>query len=353
MNVTAQFGYPGDYVLWWLVFLSLVVHTWCFFRFFPRQRRKKTGLILGNLLVLVCFLGAAFLAGESYFRYAAVETDAFGMSLPARRWFNLYVRTNAAGCRDDEWARAKPAGTRRIAFVGDSYVYGWGIEKTQDRFPELIEARFNGANQARVEVMNVAKPGWGTRDQIQPIRDMIEHYDVDEVVLCHVVNDIEDRLPVSPNFNPTLPPDPDWLNPDASYLLDFLRMRIVVPRLPTVRNYQRWLAGGYATESLSGAHEEDLRTIIRECSDHGVALRVVLLPMIQTATGELDQSSIHRRLVAMLEEEQVPVVDLWPVIAGRDASELVVSRIDAHPNESAQHIFADVIWRAFYDDKTP
>ena len=115
--LSGAFGYLTDYLLWLAIYVSLLVHTWCFFRFFPRDKHRKSGLLIGNGLVAVCMLGMIALAAESYLRFAAVHTDAFGMSLPARRWFALHTDLNSLGCRDAEWGagqsrRRAPCGVR-------------------------------------------------------------------------------------------------------------------------------------------------------------------------------------------------------------------------------------------------
>ena len=353
MPVLGQFGYAGDYILWWVLYLSVVVHTWCFFRFFPRKKHRKFGLAAGNLLIFGCLIGAIALAGESYFRFVSVQTDAFGMSLPARRWFALYTKLNSLGCRDKEWAREKPAEVRRIAFVGDSVTYGWGIERVEDRFPDRIQNMFEQHIPGKVEIMNVAKPGWGTASQIQPIKDIIELYDVNEIVLCHVPNDLEELLPTTPEFNPTQPPDPIWFNPDSSYLLHQLYLWIWLPRVSTVREYDDWLAKGYNNPQIRRMHLQQLEEIIDFCEQRRVTLRVVLLPFIHTHDEKLPLADIHVRLREFFESKGIDVLDLLPVLAGRDVDTLVVNRYDAHPNEEAHGLFAEAIRLAFYGTVIP
>ncbi len=345
------FGYFGDYLLWWVLFISLVIHTWCFFKFFPRQRRRKLGLVIGNMLVLACLTGAVGLACESYFRFVCVEIDSFGMSLPARRWFALHVRLNSVGCRDVEWTPEKPPGVRRIAFVGDSFTYGWGIERVEDRFTDRVQAAFDRRSPGEAEVMNVAKPGWDSGAQLQPVKDMIDGYGVDEIVLCYVANDIEDLLPTTPDFNPTQPPDPTWFNPDASYLLTYLRQRLWLSRLPSVRGYHDWLAGGFADPDIRHRHQQQLGAIVSHCHTRGTALRAVLLPFIRTGGEKFDITAVHDDIRGFFEANGVPVLDLLPAIEGRDPAELVVNIRDAHPNEPAHGLFADAILEAFYADR--
>ena len=351
MLTSGVFGYLFDYVIWWLLYFSLLIHTWCFFRFFPSTRRTAK-LIGGNVFIFFCLLGAAALAGETYLRFVAVRTDAFGMSLPARRWFALHTQLNSLGCRDKEWEQRKPREIRRIAFIGDSFTYGWGIEDPADRFPDLLQVRFDSKSKGAVEVMNVAKPGWGTGDEIQPVIDMVESYGVDEVVLCHVPNDIEKLLPISEDFNPIRPPSPQWIDIDSSPLLDYLYRRIYLPRVPTVRGYHDWLAEGYADPTIWGEHRRRLERMAQFCRERGVVFRVALLPFLRTQGTKFDQQKIHDQLRQQFEGDQVPVIDLLDVIRNRDAADLVVNSVDPHPNEVAHRLFADRLWK-FWQSPDP
>ena len=363
MLTSGAFGYMADYMLLWVLYLSLLVHAWCFFRCFPKKRFPKMRLVLGNALVFFCMTGMVAIAAESYLRFVAVETDPFGLSLPARRWFILHTTLNSLGYRDKEWSTDKPPGVRRIAFLGDSFTYGWGIKDPQERFTERLQTMFNRRHQSHdregagdsqlVEVMNASKPGWDTGAQIQPMIDLIAGYDVDEIVLCYVPNDIEKLLPISEDFNPILPPQPRWFNPESSCLLDHLYRRLYVPRVATVRGYHDWLAEGFADQAIWRQHQRQLGVMMRYCLEHDVTLRVVLLPFLRTAGPQYQPERLHNNLRRFFQSNDVAVVDLLPVIADADPSELTVNARDAHPNERAHALFAQAIWQAFYAQATP
>lgn len=389
MLTSGAFGYMADYAFLWILYLSLLVHAWCFFRCFPKKRFPKMRLVLGNSLVFFCMTGMVAMAAESYLRFVAVETDPFGLSLPARRWFILHTTLNSHGYRDKEWSTDKPPGVRRIAFLGDSFTYGWGIKDPQERFTERLQTMFNrryqshgreGAgtatslpgerhatgsttepyggservgNSQLVEVMNASKPGWDTGAQIQPMIDLIAGYDVDEIVLCYVPNDIERLLPISEDFNPILPPQPRWFNPESSCLLDHLYRRLYVPRVATVRGYHNWLAEGFTDQAIWRQHQRQLGVIMRHCREHDVTLRVVLLPFLRTAGLKYQPERLHNNLRQFFQSNDVSVVDLLPVIADDNPSDLTVNARDAHPNERAHALFAQAIWQAFFAQPTP
>ena len=348
MLATGAYGYPADYIIWVLLFASLVIHTWCFFKYFARKRRTPWRLMWGNALIFLCLLGFLALSAETYLRFMYVQTESFGITLPARKWFALYTDLNSLGCRDVEWTRSKPPGVRRIACVGDSFVYGWGVEDPHARFTGCLQARFDQRQAHTVEVMNVAKPGWDTGQQIQPVKDMIEYYDVDEILLGYVANDIEKILPVADDFDPTEPPMCQFFNTDSSCLVEYLYYRLVVPRLPTVHGYQDWLGAGYASPELWREQQHRLDEIIEQCRTHEVTLRVVLLPFLRTGGQKFDLATVHAQVREYLLTQDVPVLDLLPLLEGHSPAELVVNSADAHPNERAHALFANAIWDAFY-----
>src|SRR4051812_48420843 len=54
-----------------------------------------------------------------------------------------WVTTNSHGLRERELPLAKPAGTQRVVFLGDSVTFGAGV-RNDEAFPRLLEASVNG-----------------------------------------------------------------------------------------------------------------------------------------------------------------------------------------------------------------
>ncbi len=344
MLTSGLFGYIGDYLLYTALLVSLIAHTWFFFRFFPRKRKPKLSLIAGNMLVFCCLLGTVAFAAETYMRFAMVATDAFGVSLPARRWFALYTKLNSLGCRDEEWPIEKPLGQERIAFVGDSFTYGWGIERVEDRLTEVIQKNMDVVKPGQVKIMNVAKPGWDTATQLRRIPDIIRLYHVDEIVLCYVANDIEGAMPIDQLQAFKQPPQPKWFNPDGSVLVDWLYRRIFALRSAQVSSYYDRLADAFASQAIWSKQKQQLSSIAKLCQDQGVTFKVALLPFVQTGSTSFKRKPIHKQLDTFLTQIGVPHVDLLPTIENIDPSELVVNGADPHPNEKAQRLFAKAIF---------
>ena len=78
----------------------------------------------------------------------AVDTD---------RHLDYHIQVNALGMRDRERTRAKPNRVRRVLLLGDSMVFGTGVEMGS-RCGDILETRLGPG----VEVLNAAVGGWGT-----------------------------------------------------------------------------------------------------------------------------------------------------------------------------------------------
>ena len=111
-------------------------------------------------------------------------------SVDSDRGLDYHIEVNSVGLRDRERTRGKPAGLRRVLFVGDSMVFGTGIEmgaRCSDRLESLLGPG--------VEVLNAGVGGWGTDQEYLWLCDRGFDFHPDVVVLglC-VANDILNNM---------------------------------------------------------------------------------------------------------------------------------------------------------------
>lgn len=129
------------------------------------------------------------------------------------------LATNSHGMRDCEHTVAKPAATFRIAVLGDSVAFGWGVDQ-EASYPEVLERRLDAAGTGRrFEVLNFAVPGYNTAMEVATFEHKALAFEPDLVILHFIDNDL--RLP---HFMRTTP---DVLSWRRSFLLDrvFSRQR--------------------------------------------------------------------------------------------------------------------------------
>jgi hypothetical protein len=86
----------------------------------------------------------------------------------------IHIQHNADGFRDQSHgAKTRP----RIAFLGDSFVWGYDVEDGE-RFTELLQARLPGW-----EVLNLGVSGYGTDQEFILLQRWFDRYQPDVVVL--------------------------------------------------------------------------------------------------------------------------------------------------------------------------
>ncbi len=101
-------------------------------------------------------------------------------------------RVNALGLRGPETTLEKPAGTRRVAVLGDSIAFGyWVAEK--DAFPRQLEVLLNErpCRGAPVEVLNFGVPGYNLDQETEVLRAKALDFQPDIVVIAFCLNDLE------------------------------------------------------------------------------------------------------------------------------------------------------------------
>jgi lysophospholipase L1-like esterase len=100
------------------------------------------------------------------------------------------VRTNSHGMRNQACSRDKSVGVLRIAGLGDSVMFGWGVGE-EDTYLRVLERRLAtvGFGGRRIEVLNFAVPGYNSAMEVAALREKVLDFSPDLVILHFVRND--------------------------------------------------------------------------------------------------------------------------------------------------------------------
>ena len=111
------------------------------------------------------------------------------------RFQGVRVTTNAEGWRDEQRPLVKPPGTIRIIGLGDSVMFGWGVE-AQERYMDRLEERLAEAYpEVRWETIVSAVPGYNLAMEVASLRARGLAHAPDLIVYGFVGNDF-----ALPNF---------------------------------------------------------------------------------------------------------------------------------------------------------
>lgn len=338
----------ADYLLFWWVFVSLAGATWLFVRWARRQEPSRGRLIAGNGLILLSLLAGVALLAETYLRFVYDATDSYGLTLTNRAWMHRNWQRNSMGLRDIEWQPAKAAGTRRVAFLGDSFVAGYGVSDPEDRLGNLVRRELAGRAPPRYEVWNCAELAWSTKEQTEFMSFAASRLGLDHVILGYCLNDVHDLLPPDQRFDRDTLDRPTWISPTQSFLFDFLWFRTRLAPDDRFDRYFGWVDRAYGDPELWNRQRARLRRLVDVTRSRGARMDVVVFPFFDTWGPGYAYGPAHEQVGAAFRELGVNVLDLRAAYAGIPGDELVVNRFDAHPNERAHRIAADAILDALF-----
>lgn len=120
------------------------------------------------------------------------------------------VKTNAEGFRDTDHPLVTPAGKRRILYLGDSNLFGWGVP--YESCFEQVAAR----QLPKWDSMNMGRPGYNAAQEVECFKVYGLKYKPDVVVVNFISNDTQ-----LPNYIQRSPTDTS-----ASFLVDFVVGRL-------------------------------------------------------------------------------------------------------------------------------
>tara|TARA_B100001964_G_scaffold102168_1_gene114271 strand:- start:41 stop:1162 length:1122 start_codon:yes stop_codon:yes gene_type:complete len=153
-------------------------------------------LTLGLLEIYVRLLvpeSVFALAGNIYSR---VDTPGVGYTmLPDFQGtaFGVHLETNHLGFRGPDWELEKPAGVFRIALIGDSHAFGYGVHETE-AVAQQLQKRL--AERCQCEVLNFAVPGYNSHQELAVLEQYALSYQPDLVILQVTSNDDEPAMVV-------------------------------------------------------------------------------------------------------------------------------------------------------------
>ena len=181
------------------------------------------------------------------FRHRFVDPDTHGF---------LYASTNSEGWKDVEHSFAKPAGTVRILFLGDSFT--WGFVPLEELYTRKVEGLLKDHGRLTVEVLSIGIGSWGTDQSLEALVHEGVRYNPDVVIYQFCANDVLDNITArNKPFRYDLDklgklhridvplPDADWAK--MSSIKDFVHSSALVCNVNLIRTaIHNWFDGGRA-----------------------------------------------------------------------------------------------------------
>lgn len=284
------------------------------------------------------------------------QTDSFSLTTASQRWFDLHVVTNEDGFRDDQpYPDHVPDDAVHLCFAGDSFTFGHGVRDASHRFTNRIRQQLDQESPGRFIVSNTGLPGVDIRmlqDALLP--DLYKRdVPIDVLIYVFVPNDIEYLVERSGAFYQSISElQPGFFLFRDTYFYNWLYFRWQGMRHPALQGYYAHLQDAY-TGAPWQRMTERLEQLRETCREHDTELQIVVFPFLHRINGNPPFTVAHEQMAAFCRAQEIPYVDLAPVLKQHADEPLVVNAFDAHPNERAHAIAAEAIvaelsgqWRA-------
>jgi lysophospholipase L1-like esterase len=250
--------------------------------------------------------------------------------------------------RDDrEYAVPKPPGVRRVLVLGDSFTFAGKVALEQS-FPKRLEERLRQATHGgKYEVLNLAVPGYNTRQQALLLEERGLAFEPDLVIVAFVLND---ALPAAQ----LVPLDARVPLPLRRLLKRFALVQFLaasVKRLPVILAGDSFKGGSEAAELVEGSSgwrgvQDALGRIQELTTQRRAGLLVAIWPMPEGMESGYPFGAQHALVAGFCRERGIAVLDLLPAFQRGRSEDYWVARDDHHPNALAQRAVADAIFEA-------
>jgi len=249
------------------------------------------------------------------------------------------VRTNSSGWRDSEFTKQKVERTIRIAGIGDSVMFGWGVSEN-DRYMDVLERLLKKSfPDYRWETMVFAVPGYNAKIELEVLKRYVSDYNPDIVIIGFVDNDL-----CLPNFLM-----PGKFFSSESFIVHYLypyKFKVKEYFLLTsiskdeVPFYTMCDRGRVPWNYRDFVGEKMFRSVIEE---YGRFSRLKDIPVVMFAMGDLTK---YTRDIL---KNDIYLINVTPEYSKNYHSErkldFVISEEDGHPSALAHELIAAGIYR--------
>ncbi|MDI6797970.1 MAG: hypothetical protein QMD09_13545, partial [Desulfatibacillaceae bacterium] len=246
------------------------------------------------------------------------------------------------GFNDSARSREKTPGiTKRIAVLGDSFVWGDGLAYGQ-AWPKKLESLFAGP-MPHLEVLSWGRQGWSTADELAFLQEHGSRFDIDLLIVGFVTND--------PDLGNENLKSIDWhrilgrsarLFPGLASLLENRLNNFLYARLLTGWGYAAWEQNLYSPKNLA-----DYQALLKDFKNTCQELNLPLLFVLTPTSHEPYYGQLIDKAIPLFETEGIDYLNLYPAAAkkfgGFPLEALRANPANPHPGPVLTEFFSQEV----------
>lgn len=275
-----------------------------------------------------------------------VEADK---AIDLKNW--EYAKKNPYRFTDKVRSKRKPAGTVRVAVLGDSFIWGDGLPY-EEVWSHKLEKLFASHQSPEIEVMSWGRNGWATQEEAGFLAKYGHQYDIDILVFGWVTNDPDMEREHGQRYfkwqDSFIWKPAWWCFPYASKFASASINKFLEQRSEEY-GYFNWEDRLYSKDNLS-RYEALLRGIDAFCKKKQITLIFALTP-----NNHLPRfRKLYDRVIPLFERVGITYIDLYPEIKNQlghlSPRELFANPADGHPGPRQTSIFASELYKVLKAD---
>ncbi len=304
----------------------------------------------------VAYMAPPTLAGDPWralvHRRSSIPGLAYELAPGARTFAQgAPVETNSYGMRDAEPLDSATPGLTRIAALGDSFTFGFGVPAGHT-YPEVLERLLRAlaeSSRRQFEVLNMGVVGYSTVDEALVLRHKALALAPKLIVVGYFLNDPETD-PIQP-LHAYFQPVSWWQRFD---LLRLFAQALHGSRAPAIRRGNYFMGLHAAGSAKWQAVETAFRQMYADAAAGGIPVLLVIVPEAPPAGWDrYAYGDVHRQVAAAAQAAGLNVLDLLPRFRRADPNAVRRSWHDHHFSAFGHEVAAGAILdklRADYAD---
>lgn len=252
------------------------------------------------------------------------------------RFNGARYQVNSLGFRGDELPPIKPANEKRIVWLGDSVVFGIGVNNDETLAANVERMANARGGETLYRVLNLGVPSYNTEQELIQFESLGLDLEPDAVILLFAQNDIEEKKWV---FNKRSNIFADIAQRSYALSTIFIGSRMLVQRSgggsPQI-NVQAYEASNPRWLAISNS----LAKIKELCDKRSIPFAVFVIGTVDEPM--LDQVAAEGKRLGIDVVGIAPELDArWPDALDRKYRN---SPVDNHPNAAGTRIWATVVY---------
>ena len=248
-----------------------------------------------------------------------------------------------------------PNNAVRLAALGDSSSFGWGVDY-EDTYPSIYRDRMMADTKTPIALKNFSVPTYNTEQEFHVFKKRVLPYKPDLLILHHDHNDPMPRHSLRSDLHPTFGD-----NVLHSALVKYVMRRFKYFHAMANPDYNKDAHEFMGPHTVSGPLYDEHLVILKELAELARANRIPVIVVLFNAVIEANEGyrnspeylSLHKSLADKLAEMGYYVLDLYPLYQDKMKKEgwsdltnwwlVKENSADRHPNPAGHRFIADAL----------